>query len=62
MSFPASNVYNPNATYTQRSSAKWGLGSEKRKGLASTSLSPGPGGYSVDSIDFNPHKSKFHMG
>jgi len=31
---PASNTYNPNATFTQKSASKWVFGTEVRKGPA----------------------------
>ena len=45
-----------------KGAANWGFGSEKRKGLGKTTNAPGPGNYSLESLDFSPGKSKFHMG
>ena len=62
MNIPSPGAYNPNSGATQKADAKWGFGSEKRKGLAKTSQSPGPGNYAYESPNFSPTKAKFHMG
>lgn len=62
MGVPSPGTYNPNAGAIQKADAKWGFGSEKRKGLAKTTQSPGPGNYSVESPNFSPNRAKFHMG
>jgi hypothetical protein len=61
---PASNTYNPNLSMTQVQGAKWGFGSEKRKGpieVAMRNNSPGPGGYNIDSLAFSKNP-KFFVG
>ena len=61
---PASNTYNPNATFTQKSGAKWVFGSEQRKGPAGEDRikSPGPGGYNLKPLAFDMEKPRFHVG
>lgn len=62
MIVPGAGNYDPKTNYTERKAANWGFGSEKRKALGRTSVAPGPGNYSIDSMDFTPGKTKFHMG
>merc|ERR1712166_1662564 len=59
---PAANVYNPTASFVQKSSAKWGFGSDVRKGIAGKSISPGPGNYQIKPVAFDAEKPKFFMG
>lgn len=59
---PAANTYNPNSTFTQKSAAKWGFGSETRKGMGSRNNSPGPGNYEIDPIAFDLKKPRFYVG
>ena len=64
MEIPASNTYNPNLSQTQVTGAKWGFGSEQRKGpleVAKSNNSPGPGGYNIDSLAFSKNP-KFFLG
>lgn len=42
--------------------SKWGFGTEKRKGVASGSLSPGPGAYQTKTKAFDIEKPRFFMG
>ena len=62
MHAPSPDAYNPNVGSVMRNDAKWGFGSEKRKGLAKTTQAPGPGNYAIESLDFSPNRAKFHMG
>ena len=59
---PAANTYNPSTSFTDKSAAKWGFGSEIRKGVAAKSISPGPGNYQIKPIAFDSEKPKFFMG
>ena len=63
-SIPASNTYNPNASFTQKAGAKWVFGSEQRKGPADNDRikSPGPGGYNIKPLAFDADKPRFHVG
>ena len=42
--------------------AKWAFGTEKRAGMASKVLSPGPGAYTHKPIAFETEKPRFFMG
>lgn len=61
---PASNTYNPNATFTQKAASKWVFGTEVRKGPGETDRvkSPGPGNYEIEPIAFEHKKPRFHVG
>lgn len=64
LAIPASNTYNPSLSQTQRSGAKWGFGSETRKGPieeAKRNGSPGPGNYNIESVAFSKNP-KFFVG
>ena len=61
---PAPDAYNPNATFTQKSAAKWGFGSEQRTDPAKQngkSISPGPGNYRLEPMAFEK-RPRFFMG
>ena len=59
---PAANTYNPSTSFIDKSAAKWGFGTETRKGMESKSVSPGPGNYQIKPIAFDSEKPKFFMG
>jgi hypothetical protein len=61
---PAPSAYNPNASFTQRSEAKWGFGSETRKDplQQAKKMSPGPGGYNIEPMAFDSKKPRFFVG
>jgi len=40
----------------------WQFGKDVRKGIASKSLSPGPGAYKTRVIAFDIEKPRFHVG
>lgn len=65
LGLPAPSAYNPNASTTQRSGAKWAFGSETRKGpieLAKKNMVPGPGNYNIKPVAFDTEKPRFFVG
>mmetsp|Transcript_41262 Transcript_41262/g.62828 ORF Transcript_41262/g.62828 Transcript_41262/m.62828 type:complete len:119 (-) Transcript_41262:333-689(-) len=64
LEIPGSNSYNPSMTYTMTQGAKWGFGSEERKGPIDKkqSQSPGPGNYELDSVAFDTKNPRFFVG
>jgi hypothetical protein len=64
MAVPAANNYSVNLSQTQRAGAKWGFGSETRKGPvdeAKRNASPGPGNYNIESAAFSKNP-RFFLG
>lgn len=61
---PGSNTYNPSADLTQSSAAKWGFGSQERKGPIDMkrAFAPGPGNYEIKSKAFNSQNPRFFLG
>ena len=45
-----------------KDATKWQFGTDKRKGIMTGSLSPGPGAYSTKPVAFEHEKPRFFMG